>query len=133
MKNNSIKNSVSNSDDSLSDSFNQPDITGYTLLDTLGRGGFSSVYRAEQTSTGQIVAIKVLNLKNIQGEQQKKRIERFKRETLLCAELIHPHIVKLLDKGSISENLVYAVFEYIPGKTLKELLIQNKVRCPVPG
>ncbi len=101
-------------------------LQGYELLETLGQGGFGTVYRAKQVSTGQIVALKILRLDDVLNEQhQRRQIERFERETKLCAELNHPHIVQLLDKGQTSENQLYAVFEYVPGETLKGVLLRK--------
>lgn len=99
---------------------------GYELLELLGQGGFGSVYRALQLSTGQAVAIKCLKIGGIPEEKdRKKKNERFKREIRLCTDLNHPHIVKLLDKGNIPESRLYAVFEFIPGKTLRDIILQK--------
>lgn len=105
---------------------------GYRLIETLGHGGFSTVYRAIQESTGQQVAIKVLQLNESQNEEaHRRKIERFERETQLCAELNHPNIVRLLDKGQHTQNHLYAVFEFVPGETLKNLL-QQQGSMPAP-
>jgi len=98
---------------------NLPDsleIPGYELLEELGAGGYGTVYRALQRSTGTVVAIKVVKLQV--GSQ---RVARFHRETKLCASLHHPHIVQLLDKGE-QGPCVYGVFEYVPGETLTSLI-----------
>ncbi len=98
-------------------------IPGYDLQNKLGQGGFGTVYRATQESTGQTVAIKVQKTDSQLSEQKHQRhLERFERETQLCAKLQHPHIVKLLDKGYTEDGELYAVFEYVPGVTLKEHL-----------
>src|SRR5262249_46128513 len=44
----------------------------------------------------------------------------FRRELRLCAELSHPNIVRLIDSGESGDGLLYAVFEYVPGSTLRE-------------
>lgn len=95
----------------------------YTILQNLGAGAFSKVYLAEQLSTGQKVALKVLNL-DTDGERDtvEARIVRFKREMKLCAELNHTNIVKVLDFGKSSHGELFTVFEYIPGKTLGDLI-----------
>lgn len=98
------------------------EIKGYQLLESLGQGGFGTVYKAKQESTGQLTAIKILNLKSGSDDHHRRQIERFDRETQLCAKLNHPHIVRLLDKGQTKSGSSYAVFEYIPGETLKERL-----------
>ena len=100
--------------------------TQYQLLHKTGEGGFGKVFKAIQTNTGQAVAIKFLAIESHCDEQQKKRyIERFKRETALSSQLQHPNIVRLLDKGQINDNLLYGVFEYVEGQSLREHLIQE--------
>ena len=40
----------------------------------------------------------------------------------MAARLAHPHIVRLIDSGESDDGILYTVFEYIPGTTLKEVL-----------
>lgn len=104
---------------------------GYRLVSQLGVGGFSTVFQAIQESTGQLVALKMLRPDVELDEYRRQRqIERFERETQLCAELSHPHIVKLLDKGRTEDGQRFAVFEYVPGETLKAFLAR---RGPLPA
>ncbi|MFY8299929.1 TOMM system kinase/cyclase fusion protein [Pseudoalteromonas sp. SS15] len=111
------------SDQLIHDQFNS---TQYELLHKIGEGGFGKVFKAIQANTGQPVAIKFLAIEPHCDEQQKKRyIERFKRETALSSQLQHPNIVRLLDKGQINDNLLYGVFEYVEGRSLREHLIQE--------
>lgn len=103
-----------------------PSISGYSILEKIGEGGFGLVYKAKQTNTGQLVAIKVL--KNTQTVDEQKIVHqkaRFERETQLSAQLSHPHIVKLLDKGYTETGEPFAVFEYIAGQTLKDYVIRE--------
>lgn len=98
-------------------------LENYKVLEKIGEGGYGLVYKAEQISTGQTVAIKMLKFKeSVDGQSKKQQIARFERETHLCAQINHPNIVKLLDKGYTANQEPYAVFEYIWGETLKELI-----------
>ncbi|ESP91180.1 MULTISPECIES: TOMM system kinase/cyclase fusion protein [Pseudoalteromonas] len=98
----------------------------YELLHKIGEGGFGKVYKARNKNTEQTVAIKFLALEPHLEESKKKRyVERFKRETALSGQLEHPHIVRLLDKGQVNEHLLYGVFEYIEGLSLREHLMQE--------
>lgn len=97
------------------------EIPDYELLETLGSGGYGTVYRARHRRTGASVAIKVVRL-----QEGGRQVERFHRETMLCASLHHPHIVQLLDKGE-QGDCVYGVFEYVPGETLKSLIRRQGV------
>ncbi|WP_109438756.1 TOMM system kinase/cyclase fusion protein [Aquimarina sp. AU119] len=99
------------------------DLKNYRIQEKIGEGGYGKVFKAEQISTGQTVAIKMLKFKDTLSEQSKKQhIARFERETQLCVQINHPNIVTLLDKGYTIDEEPYAVFEYISGETLKDLI-----------
>ncbi len=103
----------------------------YRILKKIGEGGHGLIFKAEQISTGQIVAIKIIKLQaHLDKEKQQQQLARFDRETLLCAKISHPNIVQLLDKGHSSNQEPYGVFEYIEGETLKSYLASNKSLSP---
>lgn len=96
---------------------------GYRCLALVGAGGFGTVFRAVQESTGQIVALKMLRRDaDVDLQRHQRHMARFERETQLCAQLHHPHIVQLLDKGQTAEGQLFAVFEFVSGITLRDLL-----------
>jgi len=104
----------------------------YQLIKMIGQGGFGIVYKARQISTDQIVAIKFLTLSSEFDTHKRERyLERFQRETALSSRLQHPNIVRLLDKGVCDDDLVYAVFEYVDGKSLKQHLSEKGALLPV--
>ena len=73
-------------------------LAGYDVLEAIGEGGFGTVYKARQHSTGQLVAIKSMRIREEQDAQRRKQLAaRFERETTMCAEINHPHIVQLID------------------------------------
>jgi TOMM system kinase/cyclase fusion protein len=89
----------------------------------LGSGGFGDVFRAIQEKTGQLVAIKLLRPRYGRGAPSLERqLARFRREMRVCAELHHAHIVRLIDSGETDGEILFSVFEYVPGTTLAELL-----------
>src|SRR5689334_16131083 len=95
----------------------------YEILGEIGAGTFGRVYRARQFSTGQEVAIKTIRLRDRDTAADLHRhVERFRREMRLCAALTHPHIVALRDSGELPGELLFAVFEYVPGVTLREII-----------
>lgn len=103
-----------------------PSIPSYDLFEQIGEGGFGLVYKARQTTTGQLVAIKLLkNNPDLDEQKRNHQNARFERETKLNAQINHPHIVKLLDKGYTDKGDLFAVFEYVEGQTLKSLITQN--------
>lgn len=72
----------------------------YEVVSRLGEGSFSQVYGAREVGTGQQVALKLLRLlPTHEGGQGEKLAARFRREMRLCAQLEHPHIVRLLGSG----------------------------------
>ncbi|MEL6345429.1 MAG: TOMM system kinase/cyclase fusion protein [Myxococcota bacterium] len=97
----------------------------YTDLSLIGEGGFGSVYRARQTQTGQSVAIKLLQRPAaIRPDAHERRAARFRREMALCSRLHHPNIVRIIDSGVAGDDL-YAVFEYVPGRTLSKFILEE--------
>jgi TOMM system kinase/cyclase fusion protein len=95
----------------------------YLVRDRLGSGGFGSVYRAVHANTGQEVAIKVLRRHaSWTADIAAAQVARFEREADLCAGLQHPNIVRLIDKGRTPDDLYYAIYELVPGQTLRSLL-----------
>jgi serine/threonine-protein kinase len=94
-------------------------LTGvYSLERELGRGGMSTVFLAQDLKHDRDVALKVLrpDLASAVGS------DRFLREIKVTAALNHPHILPLLDSGSIGD-LVYYVMPYVTGGSLRDRLI----------
>jgi serine/threonine protein kinase len=96
---------------------------GYRLGAPLGEGGSGAVYRAIRVDSGQTVAIKLMreDVARTAAERVRSRA-RFEQETRLCETLEHPHVVALLDKGESPDGQLFAVFEFVPGKTLREMI-----------
>jgi serine/threonine protein kinase len=85
----------------------------YEITGLIGRGGMSTVYRAQQTSVQREVAIKVLD--RAEAEQQDPTfVARFEREVQIIASLEHIHILPIYDYGQ-SEGYSYLVMRYIDG------------------
>lgn len=98
----------------------------YRIVSELGAGGFGSVYKGEQLTTGQQVAIKVVRFIGAHDEASIERsISRLEREMRLCAMLHHPNIVGLIDFGRTEDGCVYLVFEFVPGKNLEQVLAEE--------
>src|SRR5205085_10624683 len=67
------------------------------------------------------VALKILH---DQYSSDDAFVERFKREARSVAQLQHPNIVTVIDRGE-EEGCQYIVFEYIEGENLKELVVRK--------
>ena len=97
-------------------------IPGYRLLNEINRGGQAIVYRAEQQSTGRIVAVKVLREGPLADEAAR---ERFRREVRALAVLEnHPHIVPIIDSGT-ADGYDYLVMKHLVGKPLDKFLFDG--------
>src|SRR3954468_6976399 len=81
----------------------------------------SSVYRAHDSLLERNVALKVLHQ---QYNEDDDFVERFKREARSVAQLQHPNIVTVIDRGE-EDTRQYIVFEYIDGENLKELVVRK--------
>ena len=90
----------------------------YQLGRVLGRGGMCIVYQAWDTRLQRNVAVK--RLEPPLNEDPRTRA-RFDREGRALAQLSHPNLVTLIDRGS-SDDEDYLVFEYVEGRSLKELI-----------
>jgi serine/threonine protein kinase len=90
----------------------------YEIIEELGRGGSSRVYRAYQESLRRYVAIKVLSN---DSEDRQGFVRRFEREVEVVAKLSHPNIVAVYESGEF-EDLVYLVMQCVTGGTLRQRL-----------
>ncbi len=96
----------------------------YVIEQQIGRGESSRVYRAHHDDIpDHKVALKVLLT------QEGARIRRFRREVEIAARLRHPHISRFYNFG-VQNPFYYAVFEYIPGKALRDLIQEPDQRLP---
>ena len=98
----------------------------YELEELVGKGGMSSVYRSQDRLLERTVAIKLLHEHYSRDEDY---VERFRREARAAAQLSHPNIVTVIDRGE-DGGRQFIVFEYIDGQNLKQL-VEKKGRLPV--
>jgi hypothetical protein len=95
-------------------------IDRYELIDVLGRGGASSVYRARDTVIGRDVALKTLELAKLGPRGAEYRV-RFEREARAAGQLDHPGIVRVYDVGEDDEQAVlFLALEYVDGGSLAD-------------
>jgi serine/threonine protein kinase len=89
---------------------------GYRITEKIAQGGMAAVYRGVDRRLGRDVAIKLV----LGGKQYSEVfLKRFRREIRALGKLMHPHIVPLLDFGSI-HGVPYLVMPYLPGGTIQE-------------
>ena len=98
----------------------------YEIIEKIGNGGMATVYKATDKVLKRYVAVKILRDEFTTDEEF---IKRFEAEAQSAARLTHANIVSIFDVG-VDENLYYIVMELIQGKTLKEIIIEE--RGPLP-
>lgn len=90
----------------------------YEIIEKIGGGGMSLVYKAKCRVLNRYVAIKILR---DELTSDPDFVEKFKQESLSAASLTHPNIVNIYDTG-IEEDIYYIVMEYVKGETLKKYI-----------
>lgn len=98
----------------------------YEILERVGSGGMSDVYKAKCHKLNRFVAIKVLKQ---DYSEDKSFVAKFKTEAQSAAGLSHPNIVNVYDVGE-DNGLYYIVMELIEGITLKQY-IERKGRLTI--
>ena len=101
--------------------FKNQRIGKYQILDTIGTGGFGSVYLAKDVLIEKKVAIKV-------PHKQGDNFEKLLREPRLLAALNHPNIVSVLTAEKVND-VFFIVMEYVEGESLEQFLRKQR---PVP-
>ena len=100
-------------------------IACYDLKREIGRGTLSVVYEAEDTRTGQDVALKLLTLPpSLNPEEAEPLIAGFEREALTTTRLSHPSIVQV-HEASPQQNRHFLVMEYLQGQTLQKRMSEG--------
>ena len=87
----------------------------YRIDKLIARGGFSSVYRAEQIGMDRHVALKILE---IGPGMDATTIQRFVREAKLVSQLTHPNTITIYDFGQSGSRFLYIAMEYVNGRSL---------------
>ena len=85
----------------------------------IATGGMAVVYLGRQELTGRKVAVKVLRPERQVSYRDR---EYFVREAQALGEIRHPHLVELYSAGITADGRNYMVLEYVPGKTLRQLV-----------
>ena len=93
----------------------------YELVELVGSGGMSSVFKARDTLLERNVALKILHEHHLDDAEY---VERFRREARTVAQLSHPNIVTVIDRGETAGR-PFIVFEYVDGLTLDKKLAER--------
>lgn len=98
----------------------------YILEQELGRGGMGVVYSGRDSRLDRRIAVKAIlpptSFQSLEDETYARTL--FEQEARLGAALLHPAIATVFDYG-FHEGKPYTVFEYIPGETLRDVLVRR--------
>ena len=95
-----------------------PDVTDYTILRELGRGGMGVVYLARQSSAERLVALKFMNGV---ADASYMGVARFRLEAGAIACLAHPNVVQIHEVG-LHNGCPYLALEYVSGGSLRKFI-----------
>ena len=98
----------------------------YEILEKIGTGGMSDVYKAKDHKLNRFVAVKVLKQ---EFSENANFVSKFRIEAQAAAGLMHPNIVNVYDVGE-ENGVYYFVMELVEGITLKKY-IEKKARLSV--
>ena len=98
----------------------------YEILERIGTGGMSDVYKAKDHKLNRMVAVKVLKQ---EFSENANFVSKFRVEAQAAAGLAHPNIVNVYDVGE-ENGVYYIVMELVEGITLKKY-IEKKARLSV--
>ncbi len=98
----------------------------YEILEKIGTGGMSDVYKAKCHKLNRFVAVKVLKQ---EFSENANFVSKFKTEAQAAAGMMHPNIVNVYDVGE-ENGIQYIVMELVEGITLKKY-IEKKARLSV--
>ena len=98
----------------------------YEILDKIGAGGMSDVYKAKDHKLNRFVAIKFLKQEYC---EDKTFVAKFQIEAQSAAALLHPNVVSVYDVNE-ADGIYYIVMEFVDGITLKRYIDRNG-RLPI--
>ncbi len=92
----------------------------FELLDLLGEGSMSQVFRAHDISSGRVVALKIMHQRIAHDNIIKQRM---RHEAQLTSSIISPHVVEIVTLGQLQDGRVYFAMELLDGETLDDMLL----------
>ncbi len=101
----------------------------YTVLDMIGRGGMACIYKVQDNTLKEAVALKTMLP---EFTKEKALVDRFYNEAKIARQLTHPNIVRVHDIG-MADGVMYISMELLNGRSLRGVLdgLQPGQRLPV--
>ncbi len=109
------------------ETLSQMRISKYNIIQELGAGSSGIVYQAFDTELSRPVAIKMLRRQVFANDDQ---VNRLRREARSVASLSHPNILSLYEIGQRENENPFLVFEFVDGKSLGQILQDEKILKP---
>jgi serine/threonine protein kinase len=100
-------------------------VNNYELLDEIGSGGMSRVYRARKTGTGEFFAVKVIRIEDVAADFER----RLRREPEVQRGLGHENVVQLFDWFRLGDEF-FLVMELVEGRSLSQMI--HRETGPMP-
>src|SRR5699024_3546091 len=98
----------------------------YRIGPRIARGGMAGVYEATDLRLERTVAVKILHAGPAENEEV---VSRFESEARAAARLAHRNVVAVFDQGE-DDGILFLVMEYVPGPTLRELIVAEAPMAP---
>ncbi|HEY9684889.1 MAG TPA: serine/threonine-protein kinase [Oculatellaceae cyanobacterium] len=95
----------------------------YQILEKIGQGGMSVVYKARHNMLRKIVAIKTMLPHLV---QHPLALQRFQQEAQAASNIVHTNVITIYNFGITPEGQPYLVMDYLEGKSLTEVIAQEK-------
>ena len=92
----------------------EDELPGYKIIEKIGEGGMSSIFRAEREEDQLQVVLKVLDIANVENQDS---LRRFIREYRLIGQLDHPNIARIYERA-FARSYAYIAIEYCPNGDL---------------
>lgn len=97
-------------------------VGSYRLTDVLGRGAMGEVYEGTHVQSGELAAVKVLQ---IEATRLPGLIKRFRREAELVNSINSPYVVKLYEVSTLNAEVPYIAMEKLTGRDLRAILAET--------
>lgn len=99
----------------------------YEILHRLGEGGMGEVYLAEHLKMKRRDAIKVMRPSLLDDQEA---VDRFTTEAYNASRISHQNVATVYDFGETAEGVVFIAMEYVPGRTLSDVLADEGALAP---
>jgi len=96
----------------------------YRIEEVIGEGGMATVYRATQTLTDRVCALKIMSATFAKEATVR---ERFRREAKNAQKLAHPNIIEIFDQGDTEDGTAYIAMELLKGQGLAEVIAKGPI------